>query len=103
MPSSVFVQRVLAILVSGLVGAIAVGLLAPNATTLVLGILALGAGLIMALRYCLLKSIPGIQPETVSSQPWPEVPARPYSAPERPRASVINITQLRARRRPPTA
>lgn len=54
----VLARRFFVIALSGLIGAGAVGLLAPNATVLVLGILALGVGMIMGILFYLLRPVP---------------------------------------------
>lgn len=59
----IFFRRLIVIFMAGLTGAIAVGLLAPNATTLIFGILALGLGIALSILFYLLKPLPGELPD----------------------------------------
>ena len=71
----VLARRFFVIALSGLIGAGAVGLLAPNATVLVLGILALGVGMILGILFYLLQPVPGV--------PLVGLPEFPSPAPDR--------------------
>lgn len=79
---SILVHRLLVVFLSGLAGAIAVGLLAPNAAALLLGLVALGLGMILAILFYLLRPVPdaGLNPSEWPplgvSLPLPSRPAR---------------------------
>jgi hypothetical protein len=66
---TVLTRRLLNVALAGLAGAAAVGLLAPNATALVLGILALGVGMIAAILFYLLRPVPGVL--AIQLPDWP--------------------------------
>jgi len=74
-------RRIFVIALGGLIGASAVGLLAPNATVFVLGILALGGGLILGILFYLLRPIPGVP--LVDLPEFPELGAAAAPAPVR--------------------
>ena len=54
---TIFFHRLIVIVIIGLTGAAAVGLLAPDATMLILGILTLGLGMILSIMFYLLKPL----------------------------------------------
>jgi len=94
----IFFRRLIVIAMAGLTGTIAVGLLAPNATTLILSILALGLGMVLAILFYLLKPLPGVQ--TIQLPDWP-VPTLSSTQPRRiarTSAEVIQITGWRKRK-----
>jgi len=94
----IFFRRLIVIAMAGLTGAIAVGLLAPNATTLILGILALGLGMVLAILFYLLKPLPGVQ--SLQLPDWPVLTLSPTQPRRiaRTRAEVIQITGWRKRK-----
>lgn len=84
----IFFRRLIVIFLAGFTGAIAVGLLAPNATTLIFGILALGLSMVLAILFYLLKPLSGELPDwqaTTLSASQPQLIARAS-------AEVIQIT-----------
>lgn len=64
-------RRFLVIVLGALSGAAAVGLLARDATTLIVGILALGLGIILAILFYFLKPLQGISLTQLSDWPTP--------------------------------
>lgn len=70
---TIIYRRLAAIGLSGLAGSAAVGILAPNMTVLLIGILMLGIGLVLAIQLYLLRPLPAapiLQPVE-----WPDLSA----------------------------
>ena len=101
---TVLTRRLLNIALAALAGASAVGLLAPNATVLVLGILALGVGMIAAILFYLLRPVPGVL--AIQLPDWPpssSLPATPPPTREpvigtQREAEIIQLADWRERR-----
>lgn len=87
-------RRIFVISLGGLIGASAVGLLAPNATVFVLGILALGVGLILGILFYLLRPIQDVP--LVDLQEFSEATLTPAPAPVRETANRFLRTQRSA-------
>ena len=70
---TIIYRRLAVIGLSGLAGSAAVGILAPNMTVLLIGILTLGMGLVLAIQFYLLRPLqaaPILQPVE-----WPDLSA----------------------------
>lgn len=89
----ILARRLLVIALSGLAGSVAVGLLATNVATLILGILALGMGLIVAILFYLLRPVPSMPmsnlADLLAPAITPEQPAVEHPHRERPSAEII--------------
>lgn len=87
----ILTRRAFVIALAGLIGAGAVGLFSPNATVFVLGILALGAGLILGILHYLLRPVPG--------EPLVDLPSFPTAPLPTPSQKAV----VRQRREQPSA
>jgi hypothetical protein len=101
---TVLTRRLLNIALAGLAGATAIGLLAPNATVLVIGILVLGVGMIAAILFYLLRPVPGVLAIELSDWPLPlPLPVAPPTAREpvtvtRNEAEIVPLADWRERK-----
>lgn len=94
----IFFRRLIVIFLAGFTGAIAVGVLAPNATTLIFGILALGLSMVLAILFYLLKPLSGVQETLLPSWPTPTLSSAQPRGFEQINAEIIQIVDWRKRK-----
>lgn len=94
-----FNKRLIILASSALAASVLLGLYAPSPTTLVVGIIVIGLGMVLGLLYYLLRPLPKEMLPMFDSETGGGVnltPPPPTTAPQGPTPNVVHLTVIRA-------